>query len=204
MGGVVPDDDRFSRYLTAPWRKVLRCLQGRSSVEETADAVTSAVAATIRDTHGVPDLAVIAARMQVAAGTSATIQSRIPGSAASQRHVPTDVAERAAAALAATMRSELALVSPAQAAMLLAKRVIAGLAYHYGLDRIGPLLAAEGVYNTYELHALYTEILASDQISKLTKRFLARPSGEGLRAPNRHRARVPLEEFLNTPIEGFS
>ena len=119
-----------------------------------------------------------------------------------RHHVPTEVAERAAAGFAATMRSALALVSRQQAALLLARRVIASLAYHYGFDRIGPLLAAEGVYGTRELQGLFAEILANDQVSKLAKRLLARPTGEGLRAPaRRRRERRPLKDLLNTPIE---
>ena len=98
------------------------------------------------------------------------------------------------------MQSELALVSPAHAAMLLARRVVEGLACHYGLDRIAPLLAAEGVYSTRELRDLFSEILASDQISKLAKSLVRRPTGKGLRAPTRQRTRRPLEELMNTPL----
>jgi hypothetical protein len=197
----MPDDDRIPTSLTAPWKKVLRCLRSRGPAEEAADAVTSAVAATLRGVHGVPELPDIARFMQEAAASGTVGQSRVPGSAGARRHLPTDVAERAAAGFAATMRSELALVPPGTAALMLAKRVIAGLAYHYGLDRIGPLLAAEGVYSTRELQDLFREILASDQISTLAKRLLARPTGEGLRAPDRRRrARLPLEDFLSTPI----
>lgn len=196
----MPDDDRFPRHLTAPWRKVLRCLQGRRSAEETTNAVTSAIAATIRDVHGVPGLPEIAIRMQEAAAGGTVIQSRIPWSAEARRHVPTDVAERAAAGFAASMSAELALVSPTRAAMLLARRVVADLAYHYGLDRIAPLLAANGDYSTRELQGLFVGVLASDQISTLAKRLLKRPTGEGLRAPARQRVRRPLEEFINTPI----
>lgn len=197
----MPDDDRIPRRMTAAWLKVMRCLRNGRPTAEAADAVTSALAATLRDVHGVPELPEIAARMQEAAVSGAVIQSRVPGSGGARRHVPTDVAERAAAGFAATMRSELALVSPAQATLLLAKRVIANLAYHYGLDRIGPLLAADGVYSTRELQDLFTEILASDQVSKLTKRWLARPDGVGLRAPARQRrVRISLEDLVNTPI----
>lgn len=196
----MPDDDRFPRYLSPPWKKVMRCLRRRQSAEEAANAVASAVAATIRDVHGVPELAAIAARMQQDAATGAAVQSRLPGSAQAQSHVPTDVAERAAAGFAVTMQSELALVSSAHAALLLARRVVEGLAYHYGLDRIAPLLAADGVYGTRELQGLFTEILASDQISKLAKSLLKRPSGEGLRAPARRRVRRPLEELISTPL----
>jgi hypothetical protein len=33
----MPDDDRFSRYLTPAWRKVLRSLQGRDPAERVAE-----------------------------------------------------------------------------------------------------------------------------------------------------------------------
>lgn len=196
----MPDDDRFSRYLSPPWKKVLRCLKRRQRPDEAANVVASAIAATIRDVRGVPELPVIAARMQEDAAAGTTVESRIPGSEQARAHVPTDVAERAAAAVAATMRSELALVSPARAALLLARRVVESLAYQYGLDRIAPLLAAEGVYETRELQGLFTEILASDQISKLAKSLLKRPTGEGLRAPARRRARRPMQELIHTPL----
>ena len=200
-GWLVPDDDKIPSSLAAPWKRVLRCLRNRRPSEETVNAVTSALAATIRAVHGVPDLPEIATRMQEAAARGTAVQSRVPGSADARRHVPTDVAERAAAGFAATMPSELALVSPPQAAFLLAKRVIAGLAYHYGLDRIGPLLAADGIYSTRELQELFAEILASDQVSKLTKRWPAKPNGEGLRAPARlRRVRRSLDDIVNTPI----
>ncbi len=196
----MPDDDRIPRYLTGPWRKVLRCLQGRESAERAADAVTSALAATLRSVHGVPNLLDIAARMQEAATGGPVAQSRVPASEAARRHVPTDVAERAAASFAVTMREELALVSPAQAALMLARRVVTGLAYQYGLDRIGPVLAAEGAYNTNELQALFTEILASDQVSKLAQRLLPRPSATGLRAPPRRRLRRPTEDLVHVSL----
>ncbi len=193
------DDDRFSRYLSPSWKKVLRCLERRRPAEEAANAVVGAVASTIRDVRGVPELPAIAARMQQDAAAGTAVQSRIPGSAQARAHVPTDVAERAAAGLAATMQAELALVSPAHAALLLARRVVENLAYHYGLDRIAPHLAADGTYETRELQGLFTEILAGDQISKLAKSLLKRPTGEGLRAPARRRARKSLEELIDTP-----
>lgn len=197
----MPDDDRIPQRMTAGWLKVMRCLRSRRPTAETEDAVTSALAATLRDVHGVPGLPEIAARMREAAASGTVIQSRVPGSGGARRHVPTDVAERAAAGFAATMRSKLALVPPTQATLLLAKRVIANLAYHYGLDRIGPLLAADGVYGTRELQDLFADILDSDQVSKLTKRWLARPDGVGLRAPARQRrVRKSLEDLINTPV----
>jgi hypothetical protein len=200
----MPDDDRIPRSLSAPWQKVLRCLRSRRPTADTTYAVTSAMAATLRKVQGVPSLPEIAVWMQEAAASGTVMESRIRDSADARRHIPTDVAERAAAGFAATMREELALVSPGQAALLLARRVIEGLAYHYGLDRIGPLLTADGAYSTRELQDLFTEILASEQISKLAKRLLAKPNGKGLRTPGRRRVRRSQEELVHTPLTDLS
>lgn len=197
----MPDDDRIPRALSGAWRKVLRSLQGRQPTERTAGAVAGAVAATLRSVHGVPGLAGIAAQMQDAARAGRVPGSWIPGSEPARRHVPTRVAERAAAALAASAQDELALVSPERAVMLLAERVLRDLAYAYGLDRIAPLLLAEGRYDSAELQALLVEILASDRISKLAKRLLARPDAAGLRAPPQRRSRMSLRELADADVE---
>lgn len=197
----MPDDDRMPRYLGAPWRKVHRCLQGREPVERTADAVSVALAATLRATHGVPTLAGIAAQMQeVASGYPPAARSRLPGSQEARRHVPTDIAERAAGCLAVTMPEVLALVSPEEASLLLARRLLADLAYHYGLDRIAPLLVAEENYDAGELQSLFDDVLASEQVSKLAKRLLDRPNGKGLRAPRRRRFKMPLKDLLEIDL----
>ncbi len=196
----MPDDDRIPTYLTARWRKVLRCLQGRESAERTADAVTGALAATLRIAHGVPGIQGIAAQMQEAAAAGTLTRSRVPDSAEARRHAPTDIAERAAAALAATMPAELALVSPEEAALLLARCLLADLAFHYGFDRMALLLTREGTYDANELRSLLAEILASDQVSKLAKRLLTRPDGARLRAPRRSRQRVPLEDLIHADL----
>src|SRR5262245_47883387 len=119
----MPDDDRIPRALTGAWRRVLRSLQGRQPVERTASTVVSALAATLRSVHGVPGLPGIAAQMQDAAQAGPATGSWIPASDAARRHIPTRVAERAAAALVGTLREGLALVSPDSAAMILAERV---------------------------------------------------------------------------------
>jgi hypothetical protein len=45
----MPDDDKIPSSLTAPWKRVLRCLRSCRPVEETADVITSALAATLRE-----------------------------------------------------------------------------------------------------------------------------------------------------------
>jgi hypothetical protein len=65
---------------------------------------------------------------------------------------------------------------------------------------MAPLLTAEGTYDAGELQSLLAEILASEQVSKLAKRLLARPNGAGLRAPRRRRLRLPLEDLLHADL----
>lgn len=196
----MPDDDRIPTSLARGWRKVLRYLQGREPADRTADAVTRALAVTLRATNGVPGIRGIAACMQDAAAAGPVAASRVPGSAEARRHVPTDVAERAAAALAAGMPGELALVSPPEAALVLARRLLGDLAFHYGFDRMAPLLTADGTYDAPELRSLLAEILASDQVSRLAKRLLNRPDGVGLRAPSRSRPRMAPENLLHADL----
>ena len=117
----MPDDDRIPRSLTARWRKVYRCLQRHEPIERTTDAVVGALAETLRSGHGVPDIQSIAAQMQQSAAGDPISQSRIPDSAQARRHAPTDIAERAAAALASTMPKVLALTSPEKASLMLAR-----------------------------------------------------------------------------------
>lgn len=148
----MPGDDRFSRYLTPTWKRALRSLQGREPAERVADNLTAAaLAATMRTVHGVPMLPQIAQRMQEAAihGTRFETIAR-----PDTRHVPTELAEQAAAALAVTMQRELALVSPAQAALILARKVVAELAYHYGFDRMPHKLLGDKIRRKRSSRAL--------------------------------------------------
>lgn len=195
----MPDDDRFSRYLTPAWKRVLRSLQGRDPAERVADNLTTALAATMRAVHGVPMLPQLAERMQEAAIRGTRFEAITRPDA---RHVPTELAEQAAAALAVTMQRELALVSPAQAALILARKVITEVAYHYGFDRmLHKLLKDE--YAISEVRALFADALSGDQVGKFTTRFLARPAGDGLRAPARKLRRLAVPELLNADLEAL-
>jgi hypothetical protein len=198
----MPDDDRFSRHLTPAWRKVLRSLQGHDPAERVADAVALALAATVRTVHGVPSLPGLAERMLEAASGGGSLRRGATAGAPGGSHVPTQIAEQAAAVLAVTMQRELALVSPGQAAMLLARRVLADLAHHYGFDRmVRQLLNKE--YTATELRAVMAEVVAGDQVSRLATRFLSRPSGEGLRAPPRQFRKRPLADLLSVDLEAL-
>ena len=193
----MPDDDRFPRYLSPAWRKVLRCLQGHDPAERVGDAVTKALAATIRSIHGIPSLPSLAEKMLEAASVGGPLRL---DSAAGRAHVPTKIAERAAATLAMTMQRELALVSPADATVLLARTVVKDLAYHYGFDRMVQALPRES-YGYGDLRAVMTAVLAGDPVAKLAARFASRPTGDGLRAPARPEVKRTLADVLDTDLE---
>jgi hypothetical protein len=153
----------------------------------------------MRAVHGVPMLPQIAERMQEAAIYGTRFEAIARPDA---RHVPTELAEQAAAALAVTMQRELALVSPAQAALILARKVVFEVAHHYGFDpMLHKLLKDE--YTISEVSALFSDALSGDQIAKLTTRFLARPAGDGLRAPARKLRRLAGPDLLNADLEAL-
>jgi hypothetical protein len=193
----MPDDDRFSTYLTPRWRKVFRSLQGHDPASRIEDAVTQALAATVRVVHGVSSLPSLAERMREAAvrGSSLQLANR-------RGHVPTEIAEQAAAALATTMQRDLALVSPAQAALLLARRILTDLAYHYGFDRMVPVLLKDA-YTASDLRAVMTEVLAGEQVSRLATRFLSRPSGKGLHAPAKQMRKRALADLIDIDLDAL-
>lgn len=195
----MPDDDRFPRYLSPAWRKVLRCVQGHDPAERVGDAVAKALAATIRTVHGIPSLPTLAEKMREAALKGDSLRF---GSPAGREHVPTKIAERAAATLAVTMQRELALVSPADAALLLARRVVNDLAYHYGFDRMVQALPQDS-YGYGDLRAVMTAALTGDPMAKLAARLASRPTGKGLRAPARREPKRALADLLNADLESL-
>jgi hypothetical protein len=100
------------------------------------------------------------------------------------------------------MQHELALVSPAEATLLLARRVIKDLAYHYGFDRMVQAMPRES-YRQGDLRAVMTAALAGDGMAKIAARFASRPTGDGLRAPARRRPGRALVELLETDLESL-
>ena len=101
-----------------------------------------------------------------------------------------------------TMQHELALVSPADATLLLARRVVKDLAYHYGFDRMVQALPQVS-YRQGDLRAVMTAALTGEKMAKLAARFASRPTGEGLRAPARRVPKRALADLLDTDLESL-
>jgi hypothetical protein len=77
---------------------------------------------------------------------------------------------------------------------MLARKVVADVAYHYGLDRMLHKLLKD-TYTGRDVRALFADALSGDQVAKLATRFLAHPTGDGLRAPVRKLRRLAGPEL---------
>ena len=169
----MPDDDKLPRSLSARWQRVLKAFKAGESQEAIEHHVAKATAETLRRTHGVPELPALSAQMYLAAATGydghgADGSNRRALSA----HIPTRLARQAVDALSAVMKERLALTSPDTAALLLARRVVAEVAYAFGLDRMAPVLMGDG-FDPVELRHRFEGIAQSNPLGELAKRLLA-------------------------------
>ena len=114
-------------------------------------------------------------------------------------HVPTRLAFQAADVLSAVMKDRLALTSPDSAALLLARRVVADVAYAFGLDRMAPVLLAGG-YGHTELRRQFDNLAQSNPLGELAKRLMAHPNAVGLRAPGRPRTKLATADLLDVDV----
>jgi hypothetical protein len=194
----MPDDDKLPRSLSGRWRRVLKAFQAGESQEAIEHHVAKATAETLRRAHGIPELPALGAQMYLAAapGYGADSSSRrvLP------IHVPTRLARQAVDALSAVMKERLVLTSPETAAQLLARRVVADVAYAFGLDRMAPVLMGDG-FDPVELRRRFEGIAQSNPLGELAKRLLAHPDGSGLRAPGQRRPKLATAELMDVDIE---
>jgi hypothetical protein len=197
----MPDDDRLPQSLSARWRRVLKAFQAGEPQEAIEHHVAKATAETLRRTHGVPELPALGAQMYLAAaadhdghGDDGSSSRALP------THIPTRLARHAVDALSAVMKDRLALTSPDTAALLLARRVVAEVAYAFGPDRMAPVLMGDG-FDPVELRHRFGGIAQSNPLGELAKRLLAHPDGSGLRAPGQRRVKLATADLMDVDIE---
>jgi hypothetical protein len=194
----MPDDDRMPRSLSGRWRRVLKAFQAGEPQDAIAYHVARATAETLRRTHGIPELPELGAQQHKAAvaGSADATGDRSMGLPA---HIPTRLARRAAEMLAAVMKDRLALTSPDEATLTLARRVVADVAYAFGLDRMAPVLMASG-YSPVELRSSFENITRSNPLGELAKRLLYHPDASGLRAPGQRRPKSATADLMDVDI----
>lgn len=195
----MPDDDKLPRSLSGRWRRVLKAIQAGEPQADIAYHVARATADTLRRVGGIPSLSALGAQVHQAA-IDASAQ---PGGLARRRdlpaHVPTRLACRAVDVLSAVMKDRLALTSPDSAALLLARRVVADVAYAFGLDRMAPVLLADG-YGHTELRRQFDNLAQSNPLGDLAKRLIAHPDAVGLRAPGQPRTKLATADLLDVDV----
>jgi hypothetical protein len=195
----MPDDDRLPRSLTGRWRRVLKAFQAGEPHEDIAYHVARATADTLRRTHGIPDLPVLGILLQQAAADGPSNGGSADSPRALPTRVPARLARQAADVLSAVMRDRLALTSPDSAALILARRVVADIAYSFGLDRMAPVLVAGG-HSPAELHRQFEMLAHSNPLGELARRLLAHPDAEGLRAPARRRPKLATADLMDVDV----
>jgi hypothetical protein len=194
----MPDDDKLPRSLSRRWWRVLKAFQAGESQEAIEYHVAKATAETLRITRGIPELPALGAQMYLdaATGYGADGSSR----RALPAHIPTRLAWQAIDVLSAVMKERLVLTSPDAAAQLLARRVVAEVAYAFGLDRMAPVLMSDG-FDPVELRRRFEGIARSNPLGELARRLLAHPDGSGLRAPGRRRLKLATADLMDVDIE---
>ena len=192
----MPDDDRLPRSLSGRWRRVLKAFQAGEPQEDIAYYVTRATAETLRRMHGIPDLPALGIRLHQAALTGrADHGSGEADSLPPPSHIPTKRARQAVDVLSTVMKDRLALTSPDSAALMLARRVVADVAYAFGLDRMAP-----GGYSHGESRRRYENLAQSNPLCELAKRLLAHPDAIGLRAPGRPRSKLATADLMEIDV----
>jgi hypothetical protein len=167
---------------------------------EIEDAVASAVANSIRSSGGVPQFQAVVDRVCGQASSGAPVDDLGASALVPPGGVVGRVLDEVAQALATTMQTTMNLVSPAAAAKLLARRLLARVAVA-GLDHAVPALVSEGHFTAAELRAFLRQVTDSPPMAKLVDRFLDHPSGEGLRAPDRRTVAKPMDELMDTDLD---
>ncbi len=197
----MPDDDRLPRSLSARWRRVLKAFQAGEPQDAIEHHVAKATAETLRRAHGLPELPALGAQVYLAAATRHDGHGDDGGSRrALPAHIPTRLARQAVDALSAVMKDRLALTSPDTAALLLARRVVAEVAYAFGLDRMAPVLLGDG-FDPVQLRHRFEGIAQCNPPGELAKRLLAHPDGSGLRAPGQRRLKLTTADLMDVNIE---
>jgi hypothetical protein len=194
----MPDGDYLAWRAGRKWVKVANLLKCSASSVEIEDAVASAVANSIRASGGVPQFPAVMDSVQQAAEDGSDKSVAIPSS--SGDGVVGRLLDEVAHALVTTMQTGMHLVSPVSATELVARRLLNRVAMA-GLDHMLPGLIGEGHFTMTELRALVVRLVDSPPMATLRDRFIRRPSGEGLRAPDRRTPAKPMAELLHTGLD---
>lgn len=192
----MPDGDYIAWHAAAKWRKLANLLKSGASDIEIEDSAATAVAKTIRASGGVPDFAAAAQQVFAAVSVDSAVVARPKASATVVDRMLSDSIQ----ALAVRLQNSMQLVSPAQAAQLLARQMI-GRIVAAGIDHDVPALVGKGHFTAGELRTVLRRMVDSTPMKELANRWLAHPTGAGLKAPNRRTAAKPLDELLGTALD---
>ncbi|MGA6166003.1 hypothetical protein [Amycolatopsis magusensis] len=198
MEVAVPDGDYIAWHAAAKWRKLANLMRSGASTIEVEDAAASAAAKTIRSIGGLPDFTAEAQRVcAVAAGNEGAAWT---GRSSTGNGLMNQLVNASVDALAAKLQKSMRLVSPTEAASLLARQII-GRVIVAGVDHAVPTLIGEGHYTAGELQTAMRQMIDSTPMKDLATRWVAHPTGAGLQAPKRRTPAKPMDELLGTALD---
>ncbi len=194
----MPDGDYIAWHAAAKWRKLANLMRSGVSAVEIEDAAASAAAKTIRSIGGLPDFTTVAQR--VCAAVAGNEDSAWTGRSSTGNGLMDQLVDASVDALAAKLQRSMRLVSPDQAALLLARQII-GRVVVAGVDHAVPTLVGEGHFTAGELQTAMRQMIDSTPMKDLAVRWVAHPTGAGLQAPKRRTAAKPMDVLLGTALD---
>ncbi|MFD0206371.1 MULTISPECIES: hypothetical protein [Saccharothrix] len=195
----MPDGDYLVWRVGAKWRKLYNLLKSGAPAVQAEDAFVSALADTVRVLGGVPNLHAVAAQLCARSGSGAESRRVVAVSRTAEGAVLRRLLDEVAQPLAARMQLETNLTSPRAAADLLAARFLRRVAKAC-LDQLVPGLVTAG-RSMADLRVEFKSLYETPLMDDLSDRLVRRPTGEGLRAPDRRTSVKPLRELLDTGLD---
>lgn len=198
----MPDNDIVPRRLGRHWTRAFRAALHGVNAAEVGDEIRAAVAAALRDAHGCPDVDRLARGARDAAvygdwgAWERVVQSFL---IANGRSAVSLTMVREAEGLLASDRDGLALMSDQQASLTVAegglRRWVDERMWGRGHDLLLERFVEFDAVRQFELAAT-----AQASLPELAERLLARPDGDGLRAPQRKVRPRPTSVLLDEEL----
>lgn len=191
----MPDGDYLAWHAGGKWRVVTNLMQSRAPLPEIQDAMASATAKTLRDSHGAPKFYTEVERL--IHGTPAIPRQRVLGTPSES--VISNLLTRLTDSLAASMQRSMQLTSPETAARQLAEIFLRNIAAS-GIEHALPELTSGGHLSAIEIQDLIRSWSGSGPFGRLVDRFLKDPKSSHLRTPNRLTPRKSTEDLMDLDI----
>jgi hypothetical protein len=199
----VPRQDIIQRSLAPRWRKSYRLASGQANPKLVAQAMTTALAASLR-AGGCPDLLKLGSQLRKCAKESSELDWVPAWNDVGKRlakHRNTRLAQGVGYALLSREADGIARMTVDQATERLASGLVREVARYEFFGRVQPELVRSRFHDLPGETEFETECLEAVPVQKFAEQLVAAPNGKRVRAPARHRQREGTKEMLDQPLE---